>query len=424
MPPLSFVPALSRRSLAHSSALFAGVLAAGLMLGSCGKSEEKGASSDYPHAKEQIGAAPDIYDGALTPDLEVATFRNIDRVFPTRTIAAGGTPMALPKAEKHLTQVKFTSGGKNFDLFDFLAVNRVSGLLVLKDGKIAYETYQYGNTDKTRWISMSVAKSVTSTLYGAAIKDGLISLDDQVTKYVPKLVGSAYDGVTVRDVLMMSSGVKWNEAYTDPASDERHLLAARMTLKAGSSMEIMAALPRAAEPGTHNNYSTGETQVAGEVLHGAIKKPLADYLSEKIWSKYAMEAPAKWWLESPDGMEISGTGFSATLRDYGRLGLFLMNDGVINGQSVLADGWVKEAGSPKVLKGGAPLNYGYFLWIPPAGPSRDDGAFYGTGIHGQGLYVNQKEKVVIVVWGAQSKPGGMAQVKVLDFYDAVVAALK
>ena len=101
-----------------------------------------------------------------------------------------------------------------------------------------------------------------------------------------------------------------------------------------------------------------------------------------------------------------------------------MNDGVINGQSVLADGWVKEAGSPKVLKGGAPLNYGYFLWIPPAGPSRDDGAFYGTGIHGQGLYVNQKEKVVIVVWGAQSKPGGMAQVKVLDFYDAVVAALK
>ncbi len=417
--PHSSRPAQFRKK---SFAVFAGVVAAGLMLGSCDKKEEQ--SAGYPHAKEKIGAVREVYDGTLTPDLAVATFRNIDRLFPTRNVATGGTPYPLPAAEKQLTQVKFTSKEKAYDLFDFLALDRVSGLLILKDGKIAYETYQYGNTPKTHWMSMSVAKSITSTLFGAAIKDGLISLTDPVTKYVPKLAGSAYEGVTVRDLLMMSSGVKWNETYTDPASDRRHLLEAQISQKPGSAMEVMAGLERLAPVGTHNTYSTGETQVAGEVLRGAIKKPLADYLSEKIWSKYAMETPANWWLDSPDGVEIGGSGFSATLRDYGRFGLLVMNNGVINGQSILPDGWVPEAGSAKVLANGDPLNYGYFWWIPASGPSREDGAFEGRGIQGQGLYVNQKEKVVIVVWGAQSKPGGMSPIPVMDFYDGVVAALK
>lgn len=419
MTPLS----LSAHRVARTSLpTFTGIVAACLLLGSCDKPHV--AASDAGGAKESIGNVRQIYDGALTPDLAVATFRNIDRLFPTRTVKVGGAPYPLPQAEKSLTQLKFTSGGKPYDLFDYLALNRVAGLLVLKDGKIAYETYQYGNTLKTRWMSMSVAKSVTSTLFGAAIKDGLISLADPVTQYVPKLSGSAYDGVTVRDLLMMSSGVKWSETYTDPASDRRHLLEAQISQKPGSAMVIMAALPRAAPPGTVNTYSTGETQVAGEVLRGAIKKPLAEYLSEKIWSKYAMETPATWWLDSSDGVEIGGSGFSATLRDYARFGLFVMNNGAIAGQSILPDGWFADAGSAKVLAGGTPLNYGYFWWIPPAGPSREDGAFYGTGIQGQGLYINQKEKVVIAVWGAQSKPGGMAPISPLDFYDGVVAALK
>lgn len=123
-------------------------------------------------------------------------------------------------------------------------------------------------------------------------------------------------------------------------------------------------------------------------------------------------------------MEIGGSGFSATLRDYGRFGLFIMNGGMIDGRSLLPERWVDEAGSPKVLSNGQSLNYGYFWWIPPAGPSREDGAFYAGGIQGQGLYVNRKEKVVIVVWGAQSKPSGVAPISPLDFYDSVVNALR
>jgi CubicO group peptidase (beta-lactamase class C family) len=254
-------------------ALRAGVCAAALLLASCGQSEQSSADANsaakpggYPHATEEIGTVRQVYDGTLTPDLAVATFRNIDRLFPTREVKAGGTPAPLPKAEKQLTQVKFTSNGKAYDLFDYLALNRVSGLMILKDGKVAYETYQYGNTPQTRWMSMSVVKSVTSTLFGAAVKDGLItSISDPVTKYVPKLVGTAYDGVTIRDIMMMSSGVKWNEAYTDPASDRRALLEAQISQKPGAALDVMAKLPRAAPVGSLNTYSTGETQVAVSV---------------------------------------------------------------------------------------------------------------------------------------------------------------
>lgn len=386
---------------------------------------DNGNSDGYPHALESIGTVRQIYDGALSPELAVNTYRNIDRLFPTRTVEPGGTPSALPAAAARLTQVNFTVGAARYSLADFMSVNRVAGLLILKDGKIVHETYQYGNTQRTRWMSMSVAKSITSTLIGAAVKDGYIaSIDDQVTKYVPRLVGSAYDGATVRNVMMMASGAQWNETYTNPNSDRRQLLEAQISQKPGSAMDLMSKLPRAAAPGSVYNYSTGETQVAGEIVYNAVKKPLAQYLSEKIWSKAGMEAQANWWLDSPNGVEIGGSGISATLRDYGRFGLFVMNDGVAAGQQVVPVGWVTEAGTPKVLTGGNSINYGYLWWIPPSGPSAADGAFYANGIMGQQIYINRKEKVVIVVWGAQTDPAGNGTLPVVPFFDAVVAALK
>jgi CubicO group peptidase (beta-lactamase class C family) len=359
----------------------------------------------YAHANEVIGTVRELYDGALTPDLEVATLRNLDRLFPTSTVAASAHPHPFEQSPQQIHQVKFTADSKVYDLFDYLALNRVSGMLILKHGKIAYETYQYGGSQETRWASMSVAKSITSTLIGAAVNDGYIeSIDDPVTKYVPRLVGSAYDGVSIRNVLMMSSGVAWNETYTDPNSDRRHLLEAQISQKPGSTMDVMAKLSRAAEPGTKNNYSTGETQVVGEILHGAVKRPLAQYLSEKIWAPYGMEADAKWWLDSPDGVEIAGSGLSATLRDFGRFGQFFLDNGVVNGQSILPDGWVAEASSPKVLKGGAKLDYGYLWWIADTAPSRADKAFYARGIFGQYIYIDPKAQVVVVATSAEPKP--------------------
>ncbi|MEJ1117885.1 serine hydrolase [Phyllobacterium sp. CCNWLW109] len=381
--------------------------------------------STYPHGNEPIGTVEQVYDGALLPDLAVSTYRNIDRLFPTRTIKAGTKPLDLPKADKQLTNVKFKYEEKDYDLYDFVALDNITAMLVIKDGKIAFETYQRGNTEKTRWMSMSVAKSISSTLAGIAIKDGLIKgLDAQVVDYVPELKGSAYDGVSVRDVLMMSSGVKWNETYTDPNSDRRALLKAQISQKPRSAVELMAKLPRAAEPGTLNTYSTGETQILGEIVRGAVKKPLADYLSEKIWAPFGMETDATWWLDSPDGVEIGGSGISATLRDYGRFGLFFMNNGVIDGKSILPEGWVKEATTPKTLKGGKKLDYGYMWWTAWTEPSIKDGAFSAIGIQGQNIYIDPAEKVIIVTFGAQPKPVGKEPIDPNVFFDAVVAELK
>lgn len=373
----------------------------------------------YPHATEPIGTVRQIYDGALTPDLAVNTFRNIDRLFPTRAVTHATRPRALPRAARPLGDVRFTDRGKRYDLGAYLALNRVTGLLVLKDGRIALERYRLGNTERTHWMSMSVAKSITSTLIGAAIKEHYIaSLADSVTHYVPALAGSAYDGVTVRDVLMMASGARWNETYTDPASDRRRLLEAQIGQVPGSAMAVMRSLPRAAPPGTVNNYSTGETQVAAEILRRAVGRPLATYLSERIWSRFGMETDASWWLDSPDGVEIGGSGISATLRDYGRFGLFLLGGGVAGGDSILPIGWIAEATSPKTLRDGTPLDYGY-LWWPGRG-----GAYAAEGIYGQWIYVNPAAQVVIVVWSAQAKPTGAAVVDDGAFFDAVVSALQ
>ncbi len=379
----------------------------------------------YPHAAEPIGTVRQIYDGVLTPDLAVNTFRNIDRLFPVRTVPRAAQPSPLPVAGTPLGPVHFSDRGKRYAIEDYLELNRVTGLLVLKDGRVKLERYRYGNTERTRWMSMSIAKSLTSTLIGAAVKQGYInSLADPVTRYVPSLAGSAYEGVSVRDVLMMSSGVRWNETYTDPASDRRRLLEAQIAQKPGSALAVMKALPRAAAPGTVNNYNTGETQVAAEILRAAVGRPLATYLSERIWSKVGMEADANWWLDSPDGVEIGGSGFSATLRDYGRFGLFVLNGGIAAGEAIVPANWMREATTPKILRSGKALDYGYLWWTGTTPAARRDGAYSAEGIHGQFLYVNPAANVVIVVWSAQPKPLGGAVVDDWLFFDAVAAALR
>lgn len=379
------------------------------------------------HANEPIGTVEQIYDGKLTPDVAINTYRNIDRLFPTRVIKAGETPSELPEAKLPLeTMIKHEQGGKTYDLYDFLYMNNVTGFLVMKDGKVVYEIYQRGNSKETRWMSMSVAKSIASTLVGAAIRDGYIkSLDDNVVKYVPALAGSAYDGVSVRNVLMMSSGVKWNETYTDPESDRRDLLRAQIAQQRDGAMAVMAKLPRAAEPGTVNNYSTGETQVLAEIVYGAVGKPLAEYLSEKIWIPYGMEADANWWLDSPDGVEIGGSGLSATLRDYARFGQFFLDGGLAGGEQVLPEGWTEEASSTKTFPDGRTLNYGYMWWPIRSGSdaAKADKSYTASGIFGQYIHINPTKRIVIAVTGAASKPVGKYCIDPFVFFDSVARAL-
>jgi CubicO group peptidase (beta-lactamase class C family) len=366
----------------------------------------------YPHAGEPIGSVREIYDGHLYPDIQVNTFRNIDRLFPTRVIRHG-TPRPLPADLTPMSDFRFSVGSQNYDLYDVLSLNRVTGLLIVQDGIIRFEQYLIGNSANTRWMSMSIAKSVTAMLIGAAIGDGKIrSIDDPIVGYLPQFEGSAYDGVTVRNLLTMSSGVAWNETYTDPKSDRRRMLELQIAQEPGKILEMMATLPRAEEPGTRWNYSTGETHVAGALVRAAVGKPVAEYLSEKIWSRAGMEADANWWLESPGGLEVGGSGLSATLRDFARFGLFLLADGVIDGERVLPEGWVAEA-SKRAIIGGKPVDYGYMLW-PLHGRS-----YAAEGIFGQYVFVDPDADLVVAMWSAQSKPVGRQGVDEYEFLKAL-----
>jgi hypothetical protein len=363
-------------------------------------------------------------DGAMLPGVAVATFEHSDMIFPVRVVPRGNSVHLLTAASQPLKNVQFEIKNKKYGLFDYMALNRVAGLLILKDGKVVFEDYELGAGPRTRWTSFSMAKSISSTLVAAALQDGSIaSLDDPLTKYAPAFKGSAYDGVTVRNLLQMSSGVKWDETYTNPHSDARKILDEQLLQKPGTVVRYMSTRPRAASPGSVWHYSTGETYVVGALLEGATHRPLADYLSEKIWKPAGMESNATWWLDAPNGMELAGTGISATLRDYGRFGLFVQQDGVIDGNRIVPPGWFQEAGSPKVI-GGKPVNYGYLWWPLPEGDPIHRGAFQAVGIFGQHMYINPTEKVVIVVLSARPKPTGATIVDDSAFFAAIAQALR
>jgi CubicO group peptidase (beta-lactamase class C family) len=146
----------------------------------------------------------------------------------------------------------------------------------------------------------------------------------------------------------------------------------------GELLHFMATLPRAARPGTDWNYNTGETYVLGALVRAAVKRPLSQYLSEKIWSSFAMEQDATWWTESPGGVEFGGSGFAATLRDYGRFGQFVLQGGVAGSKQVVPRGWFPNAGRPKQV-GDRLVPYGYMWWSEP------QGAFRAFGIFGQSV---------------------------------------
>ena len=397
------------------------LLCAAALLSAC-------ASGPPAPARSEIGGARDIYDGSLYPDRAVRTYSHTDLIFPTRTVKAGPVPSPLPVAAAPMGPLSFKSEGKTYDLPDYVALNRMVGLLVLKDGQIVFEHYDFGFRPDMRWMSMSVAKSFVSTLVGAAIKDGYIAtLDDPVTRYLPQLAGSGYEGVKVRDVLTMSSGVKWNETYTDPSSDRRALLELQIASdRKGAIFDVMKRLPKVSEPGRNFNYNTGETVLIGEIVQAATKMPLADYLSKKVWVPAGMEADAAWWLDSPGGHEVGGSGLLARMRDFARFGRFMLDGAKApGGESILPDGWLAEATSAKPVAGVTGKNgYGYQWWtVKPEAGKAHEGVYMGRGIHGQYLYVNPAHRLVVVGLGARPKPSGKQAIEDLDFLAAVVEKL-
>lgn len=301
---------------------------------------------------------------------------------------------------------------------------RSSGIVIIQDGKVRFEKYGLGFDASGRWTSFSVAKSYTSTLVGAAIQDGYIkSLSDKVSTYIPGLKGSAYDDVTVEQLLTMSSGVKWNEDYEDPNSDVAKFNNAKPDAGLDATTSYMRKLPRAHAPGTVWNYNTGETNLVGILVSSATKKPLATYLSEKIWKPFGMEQKATWILNNT-GQEIAGCCLQMATRDYARMGLFVLAGGKIGDTQVVPADWFAKAATKKMDYGEPGRGYGYQWW------TYDEGSVSAQGIFGQGIFIDPKRKLVIASnanWTrATDGPEGAAREvfykQVQDLIDAETAA--
>lgn len=294
----------------------------------------------------------------------------------------------LPKG---LPIAAFKSGGtKEASLENFIMEQKVAGLLIIHNGKIRLERYGMEHNRTNLWSSLSVAKSVTSTLVGIAIKDGYIkSVDDYVTQYLPELKGSVFDSVKVRHLLTMTSGIKWNEKYTDPDSDIAGFDKDTTANGVKAIVSYMSSLPAVAKPGEKFNYSTGETHLLGALISSATNQSLSEYLSTKIWRPYGMEQTATWRLDRTN-QEMAGCCLQMRLRDFGRFGQFVLNDGYINGKPIVPDNWFKAATKIQVplWPGGG---YGYGWWI------FNDYSFEALGIHGQKIYIDPSRKLVIAI---------------------------
>jgi CubicO group peptidase (beta-lactamase class C family) len=283
-----------------------------------------------------------------------------------------------------------TDGEKEKELEDFMKEQKVAGFLILQDGKIRMERYALGHSESALWSSLSVAKSVTSTLVGAAIKDGYIkSVDDYVTDYIPDLKGSAYEKVTIRHLLTMTAGVRWNENYTDPNADIARFDTDPVEPGMNAIVSYMRRLPAEAEPGKKWVYSTGETHLLGVLVSSATHQTLSHYLSSKIWIPYGMEQNATWTLDRT-GQELAGCCLQMTLRDFARFGQFVLDDGRINGESIVPNDWFKTATHIQVplWPGGG---YGYGWWI------FNSNSFEALGIHGQMIHIDPARHLVVVI---------------------------
>lgn len=335
-----------------------------------------------------------------TPQQQSDWYRSIETVFRTTTVKAGRKVHALPNAATTIAPA-WEHDGKSWTVDSYMAAYNVSGILVLKDGKVVLEKYGLGRKPEDRWTSFSVAKSVTSTLVGAAIQDGKIeSLASPVTDYIPELKGTGYDGVTVRQLLMMSSGVKWNEDYTDPKSDVAQAGSPAYAEPGINPMvSYMRRLPRENAPGSNFNYNTGETDMVGVLVSRATGKSLSAYASEKLWKPYGMERDAV-WMTDLGGQERGGCCLSVTLRDYGRIGQFILDGGKAGKKQVLPAGWTAEATTPQITSGTRERGYGYFWWMP------DSGAYEARGIFGQSITTFRDERIIIVTNAAWPRATG------------------
>lgn len=346
-----------------------------------------GKEQGYPR-----GAAAMMY----AERFKVGSFSATDKILPTRFVEHGEAVAPLPKGEPAKISYRFKK--ERHSLADYLEHQRATGLLILKDGKIVAEHYRYDRSPQMRFLSFSMAKSVTSLLIGIADKKGILSLDDPAEKYVRELKDSGYGQATIRQLLHMSSGVKFVEEYNGH-DDIARLGRAQRGLEPGGPLAVLASFNERLFPaGKKLGYSSAETSVLGYVLARAAGTNITALTSKWLWQPLGSEADAAWNL-SADGQEQTMGSFNATLRDYGRLGLLLAHDGELGGKQIVPKDYVLDATDPtrqppafRPRTGTPYYGYGYLFWIFPMRHR----TFALLGIYGQSVFVQPDSGIVMV----------------------------
>ncbi len=355
-----------------------------------GDTSDTGLGSDAEKTLSMFSG--DLYDN----------FRNFRRYGETSVIATGEV-IPIPHRQQEL---EFSAQllGQKTNLIGFIKFSNTSAFLVLKDGEIIFEQYFHGDSAESRHMSFSVAKSFVSALVGVALAEGKIdSIDDPIQKYLPELDSSTFDGVTIKHILQMASGLKFNEDYTDPNSDINKMVSAVQTM---SYLQYINTLEREHQPGTYNHYASVNPQLLGILLIRVTGKSLTDYSAEKLWKPLGMEKSGYWRLDG-QGLELAMGGLAATARDYARLGLLYLNKGRVGDRQVIPESWVNDSvipNEPHLMPGKNPkssstFGYQYQWWMPP----KYDGDFLARGIWGQNIYVHPRNRVVIIKLSADPK---------------------
>lgn len=350
--------------------------------------EVYGAANGYP-----IGDRSTYYN---IPVL-VGSHSHLDEVFEARLIHKAPMPSRLVRVAE--PAIAWTFQGLELTLDDYLARNPATGLLIARGNTILVERYQYGRTDRHRFTSWSMAKTVTAMLIGIALAEGRIrSVDDLAAAYVPALSGTEYGRTSLRHLLQMSSGIRFSENYSGNDDVMRLVFDTYLRQGAGGVGAVTSFNERERPAGTKFSYASVETQVLGLVLRAVTGRPVATYLEEKIWQPIGAEADATWLIDN-SGQEATFCCLNAVLRDYARLGLLLAHDGNWHGRQIIPMAWVRDATTvgadqPHLRPGGAApsFGYGYQTWILP-GERR---MFFFWGVRGQRIYVDPQSKLVMV----------------------------
>jgi CubicO group peptidase (beta-lactamase class C family) len=328
--------------------------------------------------------------------VRVGSFSNLDKLYPHNRLAKAASPFPLPKAAAEAT-IGYRFENRTLSVDDFLQRQRVTGLLIVKDGEILLERYQYDRMPTHRFLSHSMAKSLVCLAIGLALAEGkIVSLDDKVSKYVPQLAGNPYGETSIRNILRMASGVQFKEVYDGKDDIARFV---RIRISKGAIEALRAFTVREAREGTRFHYASSETVVLALVVRAVTGKTLSEYLTERLWQPMGAEADAT-WIRDIDGLEAGMGNFNAVLRDYGRLGVLLANDGAVGGKQILpktflleATDWRKQPAAFAPGRATPYFGYGYQFWLFPGAKRR----FALLGVYGQSIFVDPELKLVMAV---------------------------